>query len=219
MEKRVCVIQTDFHQYRPTIRPPTREEDTVHVSELCCVHLEKTQRELERQLSGLSECLGEGEVRSTRLVHHRDRMEEECNSLRQDLDQLEGALIACERDKEQAMEDLHREEEKVDLLTQQKTQLQMQVEDLECQLEQERYQREELEKNSKKIEGDNLSTQESLEGVDKTRNGPEDTIRRKDMEINNIQSKLEAEETLINGLQKKSRELQNFMEFYGERTP
>lgn len=70
------------------------------MSEQRCVELEKARRELERQLSGLSDRLEEEEACSAQLVLHRDRLEAECGSLRGDLDDLESALTAAEHDKQ-----------------------------------------------------------------------------------------------------------------------
>lgn len=70
------------------------------VSEQRCVQLETIQHELEQQLSGLSERLVEEEACSAQLLLHRDRLEAECSSLRQDLDELEGALTMAEHDKQ-----------------------------------------------------------------------------------------------------------------------
>ncbi|TNN50616.1 Myosin-7 [Liparis tanakae] len=73
------------------------EQESGQASEQRCVQLEKTRRELERQLSGRLE---EEEVCSAQLTLHRERLEAECSSLRRDLDDLESTLTLAEHDKQ-----------------------------------------------------------------------------------------------------------------------
>lgn len=77
-----------------------QEQESVQVSEQRCAQLEKARRELERQLSGLSDRLEEEEACSAQLALHRERLEVECSNLRRDLDELESALAAAEQDKQ-----------------------------------------------------------------------------------------------------------------------
>lgn len=70
------------------------------MSEQRCAQLEKAGRELERQLSGLSDRLEEEEACSVQLALHRDRLEAECGNLRRDLDKLESALSAAAQAKQ-----------------------------------------------------------------------------------------------------------------------
>lgn len=77
-----------------------QEQESTQASEQHCVQLEKARRELERQLSGLSDRLEEEEACSAQLALHRDRLEAECGSLRRDLDELEGALTVAEQEKQ-----------------------------------------------------------------------------------------------------------------------
>lgn len=77
-----------------------QEQESAQASEQHCVQLEKARRELERQLSGLSDRLEEEEACSAQLALHRDRLEAECGSLRRDLDELEGALTVAEKEKQ-----------------------------------------------------------------------------------------------------------------------
>lgn len=77
-----------------------QEQESAQASEQRCVQLEKARRELERQLSGLSDRLEEEEACSAQLVLHRDRLEAECSSLRRDLDELESALTTAEQGKQ-----------------------------------------------------------------------------------------------------------------------
>lgn len=77
-----------------------QEQESAQASEQRCIQLEKARRELERQLSGLSDRLEEEEACSTQLALHRDKLETECSNLRRDLDELESALTAAERDKQ-----------------------------------------------------------------------------------------------------------------------
>lgn len=77
-----------------------QEQETAQASEQHCVQLEKAHRELERQLSSVSERLQEEEACSAQLAIYRDRLEAECSSLRRDLDELENALTAAEHDRQ-----------------------------------------------------------------------------------------------------------------------
>lgn len=72
-----------------------QEQESFQASEQRCTQLEKARRELEQQLSGLSDRLEEEEACSAQLALHRDRLEAECGNLRQDLDELESALSAA----------------------------------------------------------------------------------------------------------------------------
>lgn len=74
-----------------------QEQESAQVSEQRCAQLEKDRRELERQLSGLSDRLEEEEACSAQLTLHRDRLEAECSHLRRDLDKVESALSAVEQ--------------------------------------------------------------------------------------------------------------------------
>ena len=77
-----------------------QEQESAQASEQHCVQLEKARRELERQLSGLSDRLEEEEACSAQLALQRDRLQAECSSLRRDVDELESALTAAEQDKQ-----------------------------------------------------------------------------------------------------------------------
>lgn len=93
--------------YRLMCAGSLQEQESGRASEQHCAQLEKSRRELERQLSGLSERLEEEEACSAQLALHRDRLEAECSSLRRDLDELEGALTEAEHSK-QVLIQLHR---------------------------------------------------------------------------------------------------------------
>lgn len=80
--------------------PDPQEQETAQASEQHCVQLEKARRELERQLSSVSERLQEEEACSAQLAIYRDRLEAECSSLRRDVDELENALTAAEHDRQ-----------------------------------------------------------------------------------------------------------------------
>lgn len=84
-----------------------QEQESAQASEQHCVQLEKAQRELEQQLSSLSDRLQEEEARSSQLSVHRDRLEVECSGLRRDLDELESALTVAEQGKQVTLCDLH----------------------------------------------------------------------------------------------------------------
>lgn len=93
------VASTDPH---PTLSvfANLQEQESAQASEQHCVQLEKARRELERQLSSLSERLQEEEACSAQLALHKDRLEADCSSLRRDLDELESALTAAEQDRQ-----------------------------------------------------------------------------------------------------------------------
>lgn len=93
------VALTDSH---PTLSvfANLQEQESAQASEQHCVQLEKARRELERQLSSLSERLQEEEACSAQLALHKDRLETDCSSLRRDLDELESALTAAEQDRQ-----------------------------------------------------------------------------------------------------------------------
>lgn len=82
------------------IPSPQQEQETAQASEQHCIQLEKARRELERQLSSVSERLQEEEACSAQLAIYRDRLEAECSSLRRDVDELESALTAAEHDRQ-----------------------------------------------------------------------------------------------------------------------
>lgn len=94
-----CVTDIDSH-LTLSVFVNLQEQESGQASEQHCVQLEKARRELERQLSGLSDRLEEEEACSAQLALHRDRLEAECSSLRRDLDELESALTVAEQDKQ-----------------------------------------------------------------------------------------------------------------------
>ncbi|XP_059892484.1 putative uncharacterized protein MYH16 isoform X2 [Gadus macrocephalus] len=106
MEKRVCVIQTDFHQYRTSIddirgNDSAHEQQSAQASEQRCVQLEQVRAGLEEQLEEEMACSGQ-------LAMQRDRLQAECNSLRLDMDELEAALTSAEQEKQGSNREVRR---------------------------------------------------------------------------------------------------------------
>merc|ERR1711883_13154 len=100
------------------------------------------------------------------------------------------------------------EEDKVNSLSKQKNKLEQQVDDLECNLEQEKKLRMDLERVKRKLEGDLRLSQETVMDLENDKQRLEEKQKKAEFEYNQLSTKLEDEQALIAQLQKKIKELQ-----------
>lgn len=95
-----CIYGAGMNPHQHLVFVNHQEQESALASEQRCAQLEKARRELQQQLSGLSDQLEEEEACSAQLALHRDRLEAECGSLRRDLDNLQSALSAAAQAKQ-----------------------------------------------------------------------------------------------------------------------
>ncbi|KAJ7992808.1 hypothetical protein DPEC_G00282670 [Dallia pectoralis] len=119
------------------------------------------------------------------LPRSRELSDGSVRRLSEELSQREEVVQKLQKEKEHlvelsqlAIEDLQSEEEKVNLLTKERAKLQVQAENFRCLLDQERHQRGELEKTSRKLEGDSRSTIQNLGEMEMMRSSLEELLRK-----------------------------------------
>uniref|UniRef100_A0A8C4DZ43 Myosin-7B n=1 Tax=Dicentrarchus labrax TaxID=13489 RepID=A0A8C4DZ43_DICLA len=116
--------------------------------------------------------------------------------------------LALQEAHQQTLDDLQAEEDKVNSLTKAKAKLEQQVDDLEGSLEQEKKLRMDLERVKRKLEGDLKLSLESVMDLENDKQQLEEKLKKKDFEMNEISTRIEDEQALVNQLQKKIKELQ-----------
>lgn len=79
---------------------PTQEQEALQQAEERCAQLVQAGRELEAQVAQLDLRVEQEEDVNAQLTSQRHTLQTECCSLRQDLEELESALSAVEKDKQ-----------------------------------------------------------------------------------------------------------------------
>uniref|UniRef100_A0A671VYH4 Myosin, heavy chain 7B, cardiac muscle, beta a n=1 Tax=Sparus aurata TaxID=8175 RepID=A0A671VYH4_SPAAU len=204
------------------------EQDNLADAEDRCDLLIKTKIQLEAKVKEILERLEDEEEMSSNVLAKKRKLEDECAELKKDIDDLEITLAKVEKEKhaienkvknlieemsvldetivkltkerkalqeahQQTLDDLQAEEDKVNTLTKAKAKLEQQVDDLEGSLEQEKKLRMDLERVKRKLEGDLKLSLESFSY---------------NFEMNEMGTRIEDEQALVNQLQKKMKELQ-----------
>merc|ERR1712173_386916 len=80
--------------------------------------------------------------------------------------------------RQQTLDDLQAEEDKVNSLSKQKNKLEQQVDDLECNLEQEKKLRMDLERAKRKLEGDLRLAQETIMDLENDKQRLEEKLKK-----------------------------------------
>merc|ERR1712173_64499 len=107
--------------------------------------------------------------------------------------------------RQQTLDDLQAEEDKVNSLTKQKNKLEQQVDDLEANLEQEKKLRMDLERAKRKLEGDLRLAQETIMDLENDKQRLEEKLKKQEFEYNQLATKLEDENALLLNFRKRSR--------------
>ncbi|KAM9089909.1 LOW QUALITY PROTEIN: myosin-15 [Megaptera novaeangliae] len=133
---------------------------------------------------------------------------EEVESLNEDVSKLQRAAKAAQEAHQQTLEDLQVEEEETLTLSKTKLTLEQPANELEGALEQESKARMKCEKEKCKLEGEVKLNQESMEDLESRQLQLAEKLRRKELEMNQVSSKVENEKGLVAQLQKMVKELQ-----------
>uniref|UniRef100_A0AAR2IRF6 Myosin, heavy chain 7B, cardiac muscle, beta a n=1 Tax=Pygocentrus nattereri TaxID=42514 RepID=A0AAR2IRF6_PYGNA len=207
-----------------------QEQDNLADAEDRCDLLIKTKIQLEAKVKEMTERLEDEEEMNANILSKKRKLEDECAELKKDIDDLEITLAKVEKEKhatenkvknlieemkkalqeshQQTLDDLQAEEDKVNTLTKSKAKLEQQVDDLEGSLEQEKKLRMDLERAKRKLEGDLKLSLESVMDLENDKQQLEEKMKKKDFEMNQINSKIEDEQALVIQLHKRIKELQ-----------
>ncbi|KAJ3606032.1 hypothetical protein NHX12_028075 [Muraenolepis orangiensis] len=212
-EKLVTVLQ---EKNELQLQISSESENLIDAEERC-EGLIKNKIQLEAKLKEIGERLEDEEEVNAELTSKKRKLEDECSELKKDIDDLELTLAKVEKEKhatenkvKNLTEEMSNQDESIGKLTMEKKALQeahqqtlddLQVDDLEGSLEQEKKARMDLERAKRKLEGDLKLAQESVMDL-------ENDKQQKDFETNQLMSKVEDEQCLGAQLQKKIKELQ-----------
>uniref|UniRef100_A0A8C6B738 Myosin motor domain-containing protein n=1 Tax=Monodon monoceros TaxID=40151 RepID=A0A8C6B738_MONMO len=217
----------------PTI---SSSNQTLANAEEQCESLIRSKIQLEASVQALP-ALGVGgeeeEEVNSQLTAGGRRLEDECSaSKKKEIDDLETLLAKSQKEKraseykvknlteeveslsedvsrlQRTLEDLHAEEEKTLTLSKTKLTLEQPVNELEGALEQESKARMNWEKEKCKLEGEVKLNRESMEDLESRQLQLAGKLRRKELEMNQMSSKVENEKGLVAQLQKMVKELQ-----------
>ncbi|XP_066527211.1 myosin-7 [Hoplias malabaricus] len=177
------------------------------------------KRKLEDECAELKKDLDDLEMTLAKVEKEKHATENKVKNLVEEMATLDETILKLSKEKkalqdahQQALEDLQAEEDKVNMLTKAKIKLEQQVDDLEGSLEQEKKVRMDLERVKRKLEGDLKLSIESAMDLENDKQLLEDRLKKKDLEMSNISSKIEDEQALVIQLQKKTKELQTRIE-------
>ncbi|XP_075439385.1 myosin-13-like, partial [Ascaphus truei] len=173
------------------------------------------KRKLEDECSELKKDIDDLELTLAKVEKEKHATENKVKNLTEEMSSLDENITKVTKEKkalqeahQQTLDDLQAEEDKVSSLTKAKTKLEQQVDDLEGSLEQEKKLRLDLERSKRKLEGDLKLSQETVMDLENDKQQTEERLKKKDFEINQLQGKMEDEQSLGSQLQKKIKELQ-----------
>ncbi|KAI7791208.1 Myosin heavy chain [Triplophysa rosa] len=176
------------------------------------------KRKLEDEYSELKKDIDDLELTLTKVEKEKHATENKVKNLTEMASQDESIAKLTKEKKalqeahQLTLDDLQAEEVKVNTLTEAKTKLEQQVDDLEGSLEQEKKLRMDLQRAKRKLEDDLKLAQESIMDLGNDKQKSDEKIKKKDFEINQLLSKIEDEQSLGAQLQKKIKELQAHIE-------
>ncbi|KAL6457924.1 hypothetical protein MHYP_G00331540 [Metynnis hypsauchen] len=173
------------------------------------------KRKLEDECSELKKDIDDLELTLAKVEKEKHATENKVKNLTEEMASQDEAIVKLTKEKkalqeahQQILDDLQAEEDKVNTLTKAKSKLEQQVDDLEGSLEQERKLRMDLERVKRKLEGDLKLAQESMMDLENDKQQSEERLKKKDFETSQLLSRIEDEQSLGLGLQKKIKELQ-----------
>uniref|UniRef100_A0A8C6JUV5 Uncharacterized protein n=1 Tax=Melopsittacus undulatus TaxID=13146 RepID=A0A8C6JUV5_MELUD len=141
--------------------------------------------------------------------------ENKVKNLTEEMTVLDETVVKLDKEKkvlqeahQQALDDLQIEEDKVNTLTKARIKLEQQVNNVEGSFEQERKVCVDLERAKRKLEGDLKLAQETTVDLENEKHHLDEKLRKKDLELNEMQNKIEEQQSSGIQLQKKVRELQ-----------
>ncbi|KAL7891470.1 hypothetical protein AOLI_G00009460 [Acnodon oligacanthus] len=173
------------------------------------------KRKLEDECSELKKDIDDLELTLAKVEKEKHATENKVKNLTEEMASQDEAIVKLTKEKkalqeahQQILDDLQAEEDKVNTLTKAKSKLEQQVDDLEGSLEQEKKLRMDLERVKRKLEGDLKLVQESMMDLENDKQQSEERLKKKDFETSQLLSRIEDEQSLGLGLQKKIKELQ-----------
>ncbi|KAG7229656.1 hypothetical protein INR49_012700 [Caranx melampygus] len=173
------------------------------------------KRKLEDECAELKKDIDDLEITLAKVEKEKHATENKVKNLIEEMAALDETILKLTKEKkalqeahQQTLDDLQAEEDKVNTLTKAKAKLEQQVDDLEGSLEQEKKLRLDLERVKRKLEGDLKLSLESVMDLENDKQQLEEKLKKKDFEMNEMSSKIEDEQALVNQLQKKIKELQ-----------
>nr|XP_060496089.1 myosin-15 isoform X2 [Panthera onca] len=171
--------------------------------------LEDECSELKKEIDDLETLLAKSQKEKCATEHKVKNLTEEVESLSEDIGKLNRAAKVMQETHQQTLDDLHTEEEKLSSLSKAKVKVEQQVDELEGALEQERKARMNCEREKSKLEGDLKLNLMSVEHLESGQLQLTEKLRKKELEMNQMSSKVEKEKGLVAQLQNMVKELQN----------
>ncbi|TKS71030.1 Myosin-7 Myosin heavy chain 7 [Collichthys lucidus] len=173
------------------------------------------KRKLEDECAELKKDIDDLEITLAKIEKEKHAIENKVKNLIEEMAALDETILKLTKEKkalqeahQQTLDDLQAEEDKVNALTKAKAKLEQQVDDLEGSLEQEKKLRMDLERVKRKLEGDLKLSLESVMDLENDKQQLEEKLKKKDFEMNELSTRIEDEQALVNQLQKKIKELQ-----------
>uniref|UniRef100_A0A8B9RXI2 Myosin motor domain-containing protein n=1 Tax=Accipiter nisus TaxID=211598 RepID=A0A8B9RXI2_9AVES len=170
------------------------------------------KRKLEDECSEMKKDIDDLELTLAKAEKEKHATENKVKNLTEEMTGLDETIVKLVKEKaalqeahQQALDDLQIEEEKVNNLTKARIKLEQQV---EGSLEQERKVCMDLERAKRKLEGDLKLAQETIMDLENDKQHLDEKLRKKDFEFNQMQNKIEEQQSSGIRLQKKIRELQ-----------
>ncbi|XP_038318244.1 myosin-15 [Canis lupus familiaris] len=170
--------------------------------------LEDECSELKKEIDDLETILVKSQKEKCATEHKVKNLTEEVESLNEDISKLTRAAKVMQEAHQQTLDDLHIEEEKLSSLSKAKLKLEQQVDELEGALEQERKARMNCERERSKLEGDFELHRKSMEHLESSQLQLAGKLSEKELEMNQMNSKVEKERSLVAQLQNMVKELQ-----------
>ncbi|XP_049668985.1 myosin-3-like isoform X2 [Accipiter gentilis] len=173
------------------------------------------KRKLEDECSEMKKDIDDLELTLAKAEKEKHATENKVKNLTEEMTGLDETIVKLVKEKaalqeahQQALDDLQIEEEKVNNLTKARIKLEQQVNHVEGSLEQERKVCMDLERAKRKLEGDLKLAQETIMDLENDKQHLDEKLRKKDFEFNQMQNKIEEQQSSGIRLQKKIRELQ-----------
>ncbi|NXJ65046.1 MYH4 protein, partial [Rostratula benghalensis] len=173
------------------------------------------KRKLEDECSELKKDIDDLELTLAKAEKEKHATENKVKNITEEMTGLDETIVKLVKEKkalqeahQQALDDLQIEEDKVNTLTKARIRLEQQVNQVEGSLEQERKVCVDLERAKRKLEGDLKLAHETVVDLENDKQHLDEKLRKKDFEFNQMQNKIEEQQSSGVHLQKKIRELQ-----------
>ncbi|KAM4889425.1 LOW QUALITY PROTEIN: myosin-15 [Thomomys bottae] len=169
--------------------------------------LEDECSELKKEIDDLETILAKSEKEKHQAEHKVKNLTEEVESLNEEITKVHRATEAIKEAHQQTQNCLQIDEEKLNTLSKANLKLEQQVVALEDAFE-ERKARMNCERERHRLEEDLKSTQHNVENMESSQQQLAAQMRKKELEMSQMYSRVESEKGLVAELQKKVKELQ-----------